>query len=240
MHPHCLLLVAASVIAQPNNYPPFVVEHSQAMMSYYRNPDPESGPKMMKELLSKENIDHAWFKTDNGTHALKLMSAQLGDIAIGKPKLVREYESMFAGASPAGRRVIIRALNNCGDKETITKVDEWLKDEKVGVKSELEALKKHLEDPKRKQPRDLPAKTPDDLDFLWVNFFTTGEYAPISRLLDVFDDPKADDTMKRVAKWSLGSNLQQHPKLVELVQKHAKERPAASKKVIDELIIKAP
>ena len=70
-----------------------------------------------------------------------------------------------------------------------------------------------------------------------VNFFITGEYAPVSRILDVFDRADVDETMKRVAKWSLGSNLQQHPKLVELVTKNAKDRPAGSKKVIDEVIL---
>ena len=77
---------------------------------------------------------------------------------------------------------------------------------------------------------------------LWVNFFITGEYAPISRILDVFDlpDAKENETMKRVARWSFGSNVQQHPKLVELVLKNKKDRPEGSKKVIDQTIIQAP
>jgi hypothetical protein len=236
MHATCLLALAAGLIAQPPDLPPFVKEHVHQMMNYYRKPDPGLGPKLLKDLLRKENIGHPWFAANE--HPLNLISAQFGDIAIGKPKLVREYEAAFADAPPLGRRVIVRALMNCGDKDTAAKVDEWLKDEKIGMKPELEALKKHLEDPKHKHARDLPAKEPKDLDFLWVNFFTTGDYAPISRLLDVFDRADTDETMKRVAKWSLGSNLQQHPKLVEVVEAHAKDRPAGSKKVIDELIVK--
>jgi hypothetical protein len=34
--------------------------------------------------------------------------------------------------------------------------------------------------------------------------------------------------------------VQQHPKLVEIVQKHKKDRPAGSQKVIDETIIVVP
>src|SRR5207302_367805 len=103
------------------------------------------------------------------------------------------------------------------------------------LRPELEALKNHLKDPARKHVRDRPARTPKDLDLLWANFFVTGEYAPVSRILDVFDLPagKDNEVLKRVARWSLGSNLQQHPRLVELVHKHAKDRREGSRKVID-------
>jgi hypothetical protein len=124
----------------------------------------------------------------------------LGDIAIGKPEIVRAYEAEFAGASLAGRRVIVRALMNCGDGETLKQVTTWLGDRNIGdIKPELTNLKKHLEDPARKQVRDRPARDPDNLDLLWSNFFITGEYAPVSRILDVFDRPdaKENETLKR-------------------------------------------
>ena len=100
---------------------------------------------------------------------------------------------------------------NCGDKETMKRIDAWLADRRyAGVRPELEALKKHLQDPKRTHVRDRPAQEPKELDLLWGNFFITGEYAPVSRILDVFDEPDASelDTLKRVARWSLGSNRQ--------------------------------
>src|SRR5262249_40919802 len=153
-----------------------------------------------------------------------IIAAQLGDIAAGKSEVVRKYEAALQTAPVAGQKVIIGALMNCGDKDTAKKIDGWLTDKRLlPVKPELEALQKRLADPKRKHVRDRPAKTPDDLDLLWSNFFITGEYAPISRILDVFDQPdaKENEVMKRVAKWSLGSNLQQHPKLVEIVEKNA-------------------
>ncbi len=236
MHATCLLLLAA-VVGQPSESPPFA-KNVPAMMNYYRKPDPELGPKWLKELLQKENIENP--KLTANEHFLRIIGNALGEVAFGRPKIARQYEELFAGAAPLGKRVIIRALMICGDKETATKVDEWLKDEKAGAKPELEALKKHLADAKRKRVRDAAAKDPDALDYLWVDFFTTGEYAPIARILDVFDDANSSETMKRVAKWSLGANLQQHPKLVEVIEKNAKDRPAASKKVIDELIIKQP
>ena len=234
----CALFVAAALTGQQPDVPPFLKDPDTNPSKYYQSPDPTRSPKILKEFLKKENVEHAWF-AKNETVPL-LIAAMIGDMAVGKPEIVHEYEAAFADAPPLGRKVIIRALTNAGDQETLAKVTTWLADKGTEAnRAELEALKKHLEDPKRKSVRDKPAQVPLDLDFLWGNFFITGEYAPISRILDVFDlpDAKENETMKRVAKWSLGSNLQQHPKLVELVQKNKKDRPEASRKVIDQLII---
>lgn len=236
-----MILVVASIVGQAPDLPPFVKEHSRTATFYYKSPDPALGPKFLGELLKKENLEHPWFVKN--AQVLILIGAQLGDIAAGKPKIVREYEGAFAEAPPAGRRVIVRSLMNCGDKETIKQVEAWLADRRYAdLRPELETLRKHLEDPKRKHVRDRPAREPKDLDLLWTNFFVTGEYTPVSRILDVFDLPDAKDNevLKRVARWSLGSNLQQHPHLVELVQKHSKDRPEGSRKVIDQLILKVP
>jgi hypothetical protein len=234
-------MLAATLIGQPNAPPPLFKTYAPLMTYYYKSPDATLGPKMLKELLKEENIAHPFF--EKNAHVLNLVAAQLGDIAAGKPEIVRQYEATLTTAPVAGQKVIITALMTCGDKETAKQMDGWLTDKRLAhVQNELEALQKQLADPKRKHVRDRPAKTPDDLDLLWSNFFITGEYVPISRILDVFDQPdaKENEVMKRVAKWSLGSNLQQHPKLVEIVEKHTKERPEGSKKVIGELIIKAP
>jgi hypothetical protein len=107
----------------------------------------------------------------------------------------------------------------------------WLKDAaNDDVKGDLDALQKHLADPERKHFRELPVKTPHDIDLLWGNFYITGEYEPVSAILDVFDRPDDKETavLRRVGKFSLGSNLQRHPKLVELVQKHRPERGAGA------------
>jgi hypothetical protein len=235
----CAIVLLSAFVQQPVMPPPFIMDNGQRLMNYYKAKDPTLGPKLLAELLQKENIDNAWF-TDK-EHVLMVIGSQLGDIVAGNPKLVREYEAKFVDAPAAGKRVILRALTNCGDVETIKCVDAWLDDKRcVAVKTQLTALKKHLTNPKRLHFRDQPAKTPDDLDLLWANFFTTGEYAPISRILDVFDQADASETMKRVAKWSLGSNLQQHPKLVEIVLKNEKDRPEGSRTVIGQLIIRRP
>lgn len=236
-----LCLGPVTLTAQPKDVPPFVKEFSQVGTFYYQKPDPKLGPKMLKALLQKENLEHPFFA--ERPEVLQLIAAQIGDIGTGKSDIVREYESAFPDAPPAGRKIIIRALTNAGDKETAKTVGEWLKDAKFAEqKADLDALKAHIEDPKRAHVRDLPAHAPKDLDLLWANFFITGEYPPVSRILDVFDlpDNKDNERLKQVARWSFGSNVQRHPKLVELVLKHKADRPAGSKKVIDETILMVP
>jgi hypothetical protein len=237
MHHSIAMVVAAALICQQSNLPPFVQERVQTLTYYYQSPNPELGPQLLKELLEKKNLEHPWFADKE--YVLNLLSAQFGDLAAGKPKIVRKYEAEFAGASLSGRRLILHALENCGDKQTLSQIDAWLGDPRYeNARRELESLKRQLKDPHHKHVRDRPARTPDDLDLLWVNYFITGEYAPISRLLDVLELPDGgnNQVLKGAARWSIGSNLQQHPKLLELVKKHAKERSAASQKAIAEMI----
>ena len=220
MYTSSALLLVASLVGQPSGPPQSFREFAKTVTFYYTAPNPAFGPRMLKELLKKENLEHPFFA--NNDHLLNIHAVLLGDIAAGKPKIVRAYEAAFVEALPAGRRLVIGAPRHCGDQETVNRIDAWRPDRRFAdVRADLDALKKHLEDPKRKQVRNLPAREPRDLDLLWANFFITGEYAPVAKILDVFDPPDAKDneTLKRVAKWSLGSNLQQHPKLVELVRK---------------------
>jgi len=235
------IFLVAGLLGQSPDVPQFLKDLSESSAYYYKSPDPSLGPKMLKALLKKENLEHPWF-AQNG-YVMGLISAQLGDIAAGNPKIVREYEANLPGATLAGRKVIVQTLKNCGDKDTVKNIDAWLADPKYAdIQSELKDLKKHIEDPNRKSVRDRPAKDPDDLDLLWCNFFITGEYAPVSRILDVFDlpDAKENEVLKRVARWSLGSNLQRHPRLVELIRKHTNERASGSRKVVDQMILTLP
>lgn len=233
MHTSSVVCLLSALVAQP---PTSFQEYAKTAMTYYTAPDPAFGPRLLKELLRKENLELPFFA--NNDHLLNIHAQLLGDIAAGKPKIVREYEDLFGKTPAAGQRLIVRALRICGDGETKAKIDEWIKQATdAGIRSELSEMKKHLDDPKRKHIRETPAREPKDLDLLWANFFITGEFAPIGRLLDVFDQPDTQQnaTLKRVAKWSLSSNLQQHAKLGDLVRRHADERKGGSRKIVDEL-----
>src|SRR5262249_40491388 len=162
MHTSVAVVLVAGLVGQPADAPPFVRDFAPTTTFYYKSPDPALGPKLLKEWLKKENIESPWFAKREDI--LTLFGAQLGDMARGKPKIVREYEAAYADAPAPGRRVILQALRNCGDKETVKQIEAWLADPQVGdVRPELVALKKDLEDPARKHVRDRPAREPRDL-----------------------------------------------------------------------------
>ncbi len=98
------LLLVASLVGQPPAPPQSVRELAKTATFYYTAPDPAFGPKMLKELLKKENLEHPFFA--NNDHILNINAALLGDIAAGKPKIVRAYEAAFALAPPAGQRLV--------------------------------------------------------------------------------------------------------------------------------------
>ncbi len=232
------LLTAAAFSFPPVDLPPVVPAFGGRLENYYRKPDPKIAEEFLVALLQPENLDHKWF--DAHTDVLEIMGTQLGDLARGREEIVRRYEAAFAGTTVRGKRVLLAALKVCGDETSESAAAGWLKDDgNAAVQEDLEALQKHLADPHRKHFRELPVKTPHDVDLLWGNFYITGEYEPVSTILDIFDRPDDDQTpvLRRVAKFSLGSNLQRHPRLVALIQKHRKERGAGSEKTLSELIV---
>ena len=232
------LLTAVALGFSPVELPPVVPAFGPKLENYYRKPEPKIAGQFFAELMKPENIDHRWF--NDHADVLDIMGTQLGDLANGREAAVRQYEAGFPKATLKGKRVILAALKVCGDDTSKAVVAGWLKDTaQEELQEDLEALQKHLEDPDRKHFRELPVKSPHDVDLLWGNFYITGEYELVSAILDVFDRPDDKDTpvLRRVAKFSLGSNLQRHPKLVESIQKHRKERGAGSEKALSELIL---
>lgn len=238
------LLLSAISLAIPfhsasaqQDLPPAVKEYAPFITYYYTNPQQEKARKMLVEIIQKENLEHPWYK--GREFVFQLMAANLGDIGYGQEEQIRFYQSQFAGALPGGKRIIIRALQTCGDKESLAQAKLWLADEaNADVKPELTSLVKHLADPKRQRSRDKAPQSPPELDYLWGDFFSSGEYAPISRILDVFDlpDESKHAGLKQAARFSTQSNFQQHPKLVELVKTKLDKRPAGSKRAVEEML----
>ena len=234
------LIVLVCCLGQQGKPPQFFNQAAVKMMTYYQSGDPNQGREFLRDLLKPENINDPWFA--NQEHVHQMMGAQLGDIAIGNTNIVREYESKFSQTTVIGKRILLRALWNCGDEQTVKVVNDWLADNSnAPVKSSLAELKARLSSSHRKHIRNLSAKTPEELDFLWTNFFVTGEYEPISRILDAVDQQPADGhpALQQAATWSLRSNLRQHPWLVKIVGDRKEERKGQSKKLIDDALANA-
>ena len=207
------------------------------MTFFYTDPQPEKAQQVLADLISPENVNNPWYQ-ERGV-VLQLMAANLGDIAFGHEELIRHFESKFAAAPEMGKRIILRALGTCGDTTTAQVVEQWLSDTaNANIKMELTRLKERLASSDRKRLRDAPANDPIDLDYLWGDFFATGEYAPVSRIFDVFDLPNdpAHSELKQAAQYSAITNIQQHPKLVDLLKKNLDARSEGSKTMITEML----
>src|SRR5438132_1018077 len=149
---------------------------------YYLKPDPQRVPPILdivlKDLGDQEDVQNV------------LVGHAFGHMARGNQKLIRLYESRFLNATDTGRVFLVEALRICGDDLTRDKLEKWSRDPAYKHQQRrLESAVTFLVDRKRRLPRDRPAETPMDLDLLWADFFTTGEYAPVARILDTLDQP---------------------------------------------------
>jgi uncharacterized protein (TIGR03067 family) len=299
------------------------IDLEEFVSGYHARPEPDRVPAMLDLVLKAK--DRRSVLPGIGTDPRDLLLGFLmkssevrvptahafGHMARGNPKLVREYESRFAAADANGRAFLLEALNICGDASTERQLKAWSEDARFAdAREAIAKVRCSLTDPRRRLPRDLAPRSPTDLDLLWADFFVTGEYAPVARILDVLDPPGSlrkrivdrlskasgdrDELLKlleslklvqsgtkdklvagdlemvllRDAKgrlragaleiasylgeklnlsekdlerglllqgtaiWSVQSNLEQHPRLVQVLKQHYKERPARSQELV--------
>jgi uncharacterized protein (TIGR03067 family) len=182
----CVLLLLLAGTARPQD------DDSDALgvfiAGYHRKPAPARVPEMLDSALKLINKEPSPFPAPN---AGMLIANAFGHMGKGQTKLVRQYESRFDGAGKYGKPFLLETLKICGDGDTLKHMDKWAGDPRNAEwKKEIEAALAFLANPKRQLPRDRGAKTPDDLDLLWADFLVTGEYAPVSRVLDVLENPR--------------------------------------------------
>jgi len=128
------------------------------------------------------------------------------------------------------RRNRADALRICGDATTRRQLENWSRDPIYrNEKKRLEAAATLLGDPKRRLPRDLPVQTPLDLDLLCVDFLITGEYFPISRILDTLDQP--GNLRQKINDW-LKKNPANQEDLLETLSKLNLIQPGTKDKLI--------
>jgi uncharacterized protein (TIGR03067 family) len=168
------------------------------MMSYHQKPEPKRVPEMLELALDEKLLAEM---QSGQAHADVLLAHSFGHMARANAKLVRHYEDKFAKAGKLGRAILLTSLRLCGDADTVKKLAAWRDDPAFKAqRTAIDETHRFLSDPKRKLPRDLPPTMPDQLDLLWADFFVTGEYAPLARLLDVVDRP--DSVRPALEKWS--------------------------------------
>jgi len=152
---------------------------------YHRKPDPERVPAILDLVLKGEMLND---QQNEAPESQVLLAHAFGHMARSNPKLICLYEAHFERATEAGEVFLVEALRIFGDEATRRKMEKWALDPIYRNQQKgLEAAAAFLADPKRRLPRDRPAKAPMDLDLLWADLLTTGEYPPVARILDALD-----------------------------------------------------
>jgi hypothetical protein len=180
----CSLLVVDGLHADGD----FDNELNEFMMTYHQKPAPDRVPKFL-EIVTQEKFLSRFDKDESDILVVGLAHS-FGHMARGQTKLVRLFEKRFETAEKRGRAFLLTSLLLCGDEQTVNQLDIWHKDPTYREQNKkIEEIRHFLADPKRKLPRDLPVKTHRDVSVLWADFFVTGDYAPVARILDVLDRP---------------------------------------------------
>lgn len=85
---------------------------------------------------------------------------------------------------------------------------------------------------------------PVPLDVLWGNYFATGSYEPILRIVSVLKWSKEVDDVERLtigsmAKWTLATNASNDVDILRLLKSAVTTEPAANQKILTEVILAA-
>jgi len=87
------------------------------------------------------------------------------------------------------------------------------------------------------------AVSPYALDFIWGAFFATGDSDLVLPLVGAIADPKDQDVLhlmvSKAANWSLGSNAQQHPKILALCKAQIAQQPPEIAEKLKKIVAKA-
>jgi hypothetical protein len=82
---------------------------------------------------------------------------------------------------------------------------------------------------------------PAPLDILWGQFFATGEYAPLLRIISVLEWSQDKNNMERLtigsmAKWTLANNAQRDKDILDALKRAKTHETKVTAKILDEVI----
>lgn len=157
---------------------------SDILTYYYLNPCPDKIPLELEKVINSESFT----KNENfRKYGIYNTAYLFGRIAQIEPSLIRRYEDLFERTSAGGRSFIIKIFQVCGDERVKDYLVAKLKDRKfMGQKDEiLKAVGEGI--PLKFNLLDREIKAANDIDFLWAEFFITGDEKAVRKIIDVLD-----------------------------------------------------
>lgn len=170
-------------------------EYNELLINYYCNPQIDKIPTALEYIATSDFIKNQ--PTD-----VSAMTAYLfGRIARIEPSLIPKYMEVFGRSSQTheGRVFILMVFQTCGNKEVRHFLEDKLIDgnfakEKQDIQNVLNG-----DIPIKFNPLIQEVKDGVDLDFLWAEFFVTGDKEPIVKIIDTLGWP--DRFKSRLQEW---------------------------------------
>jgi hypothetical protein len=211
-------------------------QESSIVMTYYQAPDVQKIKRFAKVFFKPETVNHPFFAARKDVQ--ENFNVFLGIVAQDSPELVRYYESLWSETDRQGRRLLVQTFFICGDEKIHAQIATWKQGADPILEKELEFLDHFLRRKQKwKRPGQLPARTPQQLDQCWMEFFATGKFDGPARVLDAID--AGDATLRQVAEWSFESLCQSHPHLVKLAKEAQPNRQGRSREFLERILTKA-
>jgi hypothetical protein len=204
-------------------------EFGQWMMFYYRDPTPGkilpaleyfTGSSMYKTnaTLPAVAFFSALFRKDSGT-------------------MRKTFEDISQGGSENSRVMLINILALTNTKESRELLD---KARGVWASEKLQTIISNKTSGIHEDIYNMPVDNPLILDMLWASFSATGDDLPVRRIISVLhllNDGTGEDIMVGgAANWSLKSNAQQHPRVMEICKQELLSAQGETKALLEEIV----
>lgn len=204
-------------------------EFGEWMTFYYQNPSLERVPKALVYFS-----DSPLYKTNATMPTVAFFSAIFKKDGV---LMQKTFDEISLGGSDNAKIMLINVLsltNNSGSKALLEKAKSTWQSERLQA-----IITRQVSRP----PDDLYSisiNSPQVLDMLWASFFATGDELPVQRIISVLHlskDGHGEEIMVGgAANWSLKSNIQQHPKVLEICKKELANAQGETKAVLGEIV----
>ena len=148
---------------------------------YYFNPQPDKAPQALEYFLRSELFRDS---INTNGHVIEMFTYFFGRAANINPYLIREYEKHYDSEDKFGKLFLMNIFSIASDEQN----KQFLK---VRLTAETDnEMKDFLEQlidisPLGSERIARGVKDYNDLDFMWMEFFVTGDKKPIVKLIDV-------------------------------------------------------
>lgn len=229
--PFFCLLAATDVSAQYSTLHNRGVIPAPRIDNYYENPLPDQMPQLILALSSSGVFE----REGSRFPALIFISAAIKH----HPDKAIQWCKQLGDLSEQDKFDVGWAYHNAA----IPGVEQCIQHD-LGLNEQDQAL---VLQQMRYDPLQQSPASPGALDMLWATFFATGNPAAVDKIIDVVAWPMPEKggersfeilMMKEAAKWSLGSNVEQHRRVAEIVKVRQVAASGLLRTDLDEIMAK--